>query len=365
MKELLLAKTQSELYDKLARLEGEPQLQIRTLVVGSREPVHSLASRHSPFPLRLQEKRDFQVGSFNYQAGELRLKGDVFFCSTGFAPISYLIFIGSKTAWDRSVMRLARSLYPALVPIFFSQEEILGLLRRAASIFPGERLRVIGHTRRKRLKTGTRRKYESSRTRTEKSLELVFKEAEEQNFWFQSINFSYVREKEGEPVVDPDGAMPSASLSKYGTLFCTSHFDRFLYGMLHEMAHIADGKMTFFSNRSRRTVEKFEARPISITFGLPMFKSAADNKNFTNIIRKMPRISYSVLHSNPYVHLSVIDNTDGSGTDLWVLKEDEVLLIPQLKASEAALKRLVNYIFEEWREGQVTSANPDSHAVQS
>jgi hypothetical protein len=42
-----------------------------------------------------------------------------------------------------------------------------------------------------------------------------------------------------------------------------------------------------------------------------------------------------------------------------VLKNDEILLVPQIKASEAALKKVVNYIFEEWREGSVSSPTSD------
>jgi hypothetical protein len=49
----------------------------------------------------------------------------------------------------------------------------------------------------------------------------------------------------------------------------------------------------------------------------------------------------------------------GSAADLWVLKNDEILLVPQIKASEAALKKVVNYIFEEWREGSVSSPTPN------
>lgn len=252
-------------------------------------------------------------------------------------------------------MRLARSLYPGVVPIFFSQEEMAGLLRGAKRILPNARLRITGHSRKKRLKTGTRRKYESSRTRTERTLEAVFKEAEEQNYWFQSVSFDYVPEG-GLSIADR--VLASATLSKYGTLFCSAHFDRFYHGVVERMARIADKKMNFFGNRSRHLTEKFEAKPISITFDSPAFRSLNDNKNFINILRKMPRASCSVLHSNPYVHVSVMEREDNSGTDLWVLKNDEVLLVPQLTASEAALKRLVNYIFEEWREG--TIADPQA-----
>jgi hypothetical protein len=351
MKELLASQNQNELYEKLAALGCEKPLQIRVLVAGSHEPIAELISGRLPFPLAVQRKADFFQASFDYEAGQLRLNGDIFFCRARFEHISYAISVCSRTVWERSIMRLARVLYPALIPVYFSQGEMLDLLERAKTLFPNARLRISGHTRKKRLKSGTRRKYESSSTKTERPLEVVFKEAQEQNFWFQSVNFDYLGES--REVEEHNNSLPSATISKYGAFFCTSDFDRFRYSILQEMAQIGERKVDFFSNRSRRFVERYQARPISITFEGPVFSSGEDNKHFIGLLRKMPGASCSVLHGNPYVHLFVKDRLDDSGAELWVLKEDEVLLIPQLKASEAALKRMVNYIFEEWREGRI------------
>jgi hypothetical protein len=363
MRELLASQTEDELYRKLAALRCERPFQIRVLVGGSREPMAQLISRPLPFRLAVQRKVDFLQGSFDYGAGELRLSGEIFFCHAGFERISYVISVCSRTVWERAAVRLARALYPALIPVYFSQGEMLGLLEHAKTLFPDARLRISGHTRKKRLKVGTRRKYESSRTKTERPLEIVFREAQEQNFWFQSISFDYLREGRSEE--EPDSGLPSATISKYGAFFCTSDFERFRYGILREMAQMAESKVDFFSNRSRRSVQRYEARPISITFEGPVFRTGDDNKHFVGLLRKMPGVSCSVLHGNPYVHLFVRDRLDDSGAELWVLKDDEVLLIPQLKASEAALKRMVNYIFEEWREGQVGNLARNDDGLRS
>lgn len=353
MKDLLKIQTQHDLLERLGRLKCASPEQIRLSVVGSGEPIDTLIAKYAPFPMRIREMADYSVGVFDYQAGQLRLNGEVYFCRAGLDKITYIISVCSGTVWERSIARLLRSLYPAVAPVFLSQKELVSLLQSAKAIFPDARLRIIGHSRKKRLKTGTRRKFESSRTRTEKPLELVFKEAEEQNFWFESISFDYRRD--GRETEDPNGGLPSATISKYGTFFCTSGFDRFRYAVLQDMAQMAARKMEFFANRSRRTTEQCKARPISISFDSAAFRNIDDNRNFIGILRKMPGTSCALLHGNPYVHLFLKDGADNSGTDVWVLKDDEVLLIPQLKASEAALKRLVNYIFEEWREGQMTN----------
>lgn len=360
IKSLLRVKSQAQLFERLGEFRFETPLQIRVLVVGSQRPIHDLVSAESPFPIRIHQMSGFSMGEFNYNAGDVRLQGVVFFCASPFERVSYVISICSSTVWQRSILRLAHSLYPQLIPVFFSQQELMTLLKQAKQLLPDAELRIVGHSRRKRLKGGSRRKYESSRTFTEKSLETVFTEAEEQNCWFRSVSFEYHRAVGG---VQTGEVLSSATLSKYGSLFCTSNFLPFLYGTLGEMAQIAERKVEFFSNRSRRLSPSFEAKPISITYRTAEFNSLTDTKNFVGMLRKMPGVSCSVLHDNPYVHVSLVDSADGSGAELWVFKNDEILLVPQLKASEASLKKFVNYIFEEWQEGSVTSPTSD-HAIQ-
>jgi hypothetical protein len=134
----------------------------------------------SPFHIRIKEMGDLAIGQFNYGTGDIRLNGTLFFCESGYKNISYLICICSGVVWQRSVLRLANALYPKLVPVFFSQVELTNLLKQAKGIFHDANFRVVGHSRKQSLKMGSRRKYESSRTRTEKPLEAVFNEAVEQ-----------------------------------------------------------------------------------------------------------------------------------------------------------------------------------------
>jgi len=51
--------------------------------------------------------------------------------------------------------------------------------------------------------------------------------------------------------------------------------------------------------------------------------------------------------------VQVSDGYDGSSFDVWVLSSDHFAIIPQLKASEAAVERLVHYVFDRFKEGEV------------
>ena len=72
-----------------------------------------------------------------------------------------------------------------------------------------------------------------------------------------------------------------------------------------------------------------------------------------HIIADMPDSSISKYHVNPHIHLSLVDYTDGSSYDIWVLASDQLTIIPQIRASGASLRRLVNYVFERIGEGRV------------
>lgn len=56
------------------------------------------------------------------------------------------------------------------------------------------------------------------------------------------------------------------------------------------------------------------------------------------------------------LHATLVDDVDLSSADVWVLSQSNILIVPQLRASTGALKRLVNHIFENFAEGKVGEA---------
>jgi hypothetical protein len=76
-------------------------------------------------------------------------------------------------------------------------------------------------------------------------------------------------------------------------------------------------------------------------------------RHFVQSMRKLPSASFSVLHGNPYVHLSVLDYKDGSAFDVGVLSPDAITIVPQMEGTVAAIKRIMNHIFNSYAEGQI------------
>ena len=93
--------------------------------------------------------------------------------------------------------------------------------------------------------------------------------------------------------------------------------------------------------------------PAVIVFDKKIFKDKSRNRRYVDMIAKMADSSISEYHVNPHIHLSLVDYTDGSSYDIWVVTSDKLVIIPQIRASGASLKRLINHIFKHMGEGNV------------
>ena len=96
-----------------------------------------------------------------------------------------------------------------------------------------------------------------------------------------------------------------------------------------------------------------EVEPTVIRFDKKIFRDKNMNTKYVDVIAEMPDSSISKYHVNPHIHLSLVDYMDGSSYDIWVLASDRLTIIPQIRASGASLRRLVNYVFERIGEGRV------------
>ena len=177
------------------------------------------------------------------------------------------------------------------------------------------------------------------------SLEEAFDWVDQNDGWFQSIQF-VARDKSGRL----GGAV---SLTRHGVLrvdrLLSIAFERFVDPVCK--THYEN--IVLFSGRSRREQEKLLAKPLLIDFGVRQFADSSENAKLISAMRRLKKASVSVLHANPYVHMSVADYNDGSAFDLWVLSEEHLVVVPQMKGSIAAIKRVVNHIFDNYAEGEI------------
>lgn len=93
------------------------------------------------------------------------------------------------------------------------------------------------------------------------------------------------------------------------------------------------------SNRQRQINEP-PKQPIQVRLPVPFF---TDRNATGEVIRELERasnISFAVIHRNPYLHLAVTDENDGSNYDLFVTKPEVIELHPGFRASLGSLTRI-------------------------
>lgn len=126
----------------------------------------------------------------------------------------------------------------------------------------------------------------------------------------------------------------------------------FCEGALPYMAGLASDKTRFYSGRSRKE-NGGRFRALAITLDDGAFGDAFENVRFMRIIRAMPLTMGSTYRQTPHVHMSLVDCMDYSSFDVWATSVNRITIVPQLRATHAAVARLVNHIFERFGEGRV------------
>lgn len=173
-------------------------------------------------------------------------------------------------------------------------------------------------------------------------LEEAFTYAQEQNAWFRSLSFEARRDNR---------VIAEVTVHRNGIIKTNRDFPGIYSNLILPICDLIDENIRLFAKRARRDNPELEVSPLVVQFGRDQFKDTEENSRFITAIRKLDNASVSVLHGNPYISMSVVDYFDGSTFDLWVLNSSELVIIPQLKSSVPAMKRLISCVFDNYAEG--------------
>lgn len=175
-------------------------------------------------------------------------------------------------------------------------------------------------------------------------LREAFDWVHDHNGWFQSLEFDAWQDHR---------LLATVSLSRQGIVRATGLFSKVFAGFVAPVCKTIHENVRFFGQRARRDREDLSVRPLVVDFESDEIAAPEDRRLFVQAMRSFPAASVSVLHGNPYVHLSILDYYDGSLFDVWVLSGSQICIVPQMKGSMAASKRLVQHIFDEYAEGRL------------
>lgn len=352
------------LVERLDRVALEPREAIQACVVASKTPILRLLRELeiklvSSERIRLTDLDDPldspAVSAFSLQrhfGPSLRksVKGDFLVIPTSRENISVLLFVEPIAFWNEGLSRLLDSVYPRLIKPFFTQTEMYEFVRNVQHAIPARRVRVLRISALERLRSGEgRKKFASSLRWTDSDVDTAFREAKAANSRFRSVLFELANKVEEQLVSENT----SATISKYGYFNCTARFSLFLKAVIEPMIESAYSRLKFLENRSRRANTDFTPKPIKIEYDSEVFSSPAQVRKLLDVLKRFKHGSCSVLHANPYLHVSMMDNYDFSSAEVWVLSRSEVLIVPQIRTSDASLKRIIGHIYEQFREGRL------------
>jgi len=140
-------------------------------------------------------------------------------------------------------------------------------------------------------------------------------------------------------------------ITRDGFFKCNRDFSHMFKTIIEEISKKASFNFELYDNRNRNKEERYEPKPLQIIFDFDIFRNKSENKRLINVLDKIPYSSCSIYHGNPYFQASYVDYRDGSSYDIWVLADEKITIVPQMRSSPASLNRLCEAIFIGFREG--------------
>ncbi|MCQ4334758.1 hypothetical protein KM295_14990 [Natronomonas sp. F2-12] len=174
--------------------------------------------------------------------------------------------------------------------------------------------------------------------------EEIFEMAEEEGKYIDKIRF--VVNSDDEERVD-------AFISRRGKLqFHSGNASRFFDDLLPVFADIGQQKADLFGGQER-SEETGDVNEIEISFDKNHFKNPPDNRKLIKALDELSNSNITVYHNNPYAHVSVFDNVDGSSCDVFITGPKEVSIVPSYRGSFNSLMRVAEQISRELEEGEI------------
>jgi hypothetical protein len=262
-----------------------------------------------------------------------------------------IVILGISTSklWKEIVDRFVREAYPALFPVFLRQQDLKDVVAALEQgLRKDEELRLMRVSRQRRQLNGeSRREYDSEVAWTDRKLDEVFSEATEQGLFLKRMSFRVCRQIPGRQPRDTDLEGIIGSNAEFAV---TERASWMHSAGLQVALKAIRGATTLARDRARKPGQSVArtiiAQLVDETITQDKLRSVAAR------LRRMPKASVSIIHGNPYLHARVVDFNDGSAFELLLVSPSRFMLVPQLRATEGAVTRLCQYIYEHVGEAE-------------
>lgn len=257
-----------------------------------------------------------------------------------------VITIDSSAFFSNGLLRFFCKFYPQISLTFITHKKLKKIMVDFRDTHALKDFTIV----RTSMKSRVGKKVMSSVNWPTFTLEKAFDWVNEENGWFERLQVK--AQKGNSPIF-------SMSISRDGIVKSDNFFGLIYKNIISAISKTVHDNVVFFGKRARLE-NGGEIRPVSLVFEPNHFKLVEENKKFIEAMDKMKSASVSVIHGNPYVQLSVFDYYDGSSYDMWVLSNDKIIIVPQLKSTFQAIKRLINHVFDNYYEADIKEYEGDA-----
>lgn len=344
--------TRESLLNDLSSISSSEELLIRAIPFSTDIPIENWSSRLELKTKRIERLRKmdgihlFELRYFPRRKNDLGIKGKFFvYEHPEYPKVFVAITIEEGEFYTKVFLPFFKSLYPLVSMTFVTHKRFKNLIE-AFQVESGlEELEITRSSEKWRIDNSISPKRFMSRVSwPNMTIPEAFDFMAQNNGWFQSVQLEtkYTRE-----------FSIKFTFTRQGVVQTNKLFAKIFANFVLPVCKTLFEQIEFFKKRSRRDSPHLEARPICINFEIDQFRELDDNRRFIQALKKIPAASVSVFHGNPYIHLGLIDYFDGSSFDMWILDDNMLVVVPQMKGTIQSIKRVVNHIFDTYAEGEI------------
>ncbi len=286
-----------------------------------------------------------------------------FFRFSGFSNSEHIlafITISNREEWKKGILRFIKKQYPELVPILLSQSELIKGVKLLSNK-SDEEIHVKAFSAKESVEGLFHTKRQSVRKWTDQELEDVIESVRQRRQTITSIDIGFYPRINDHVHINPKA---TCKITKQSEIEVTGSFNTIYNSVVRHVAKLGASKLHTYSGRGLKE-SSYNTKPLSINYKTNVFKEVGVIKEFIGTIEEYPHSIYSIEHGNPYAQLRVTDLHDGSSFSVYAIPPKRVVIIPGLKASEAAFERILHYVFDEFWEGEITEYERDGRSFKA
>ena len=99
--------------------------------------------------------------------------------------------------------------------------------------------------------------------------------------------------------------------------------------------------------------DALSGNPIVFRFTREVLTNRSRNQELVNTLASLPNVSVCTFHINPYLHVALVDYSDGSNMDIFADDPQTLAVIPGKRCSVGAVSRAFNRVYAHFASGEI------------